>query len=591
MSEPSDDQNQPHNTPLLPSKTTSINSSLQTSISSNVISTNSSKQTCTKVPLNTSNHESGYSEILDTSSSFLSSHSSSENREGQDTEQGNDQGQEINGQDLNLTTISSVSISESLEESETNIKVNVLTRSSVDKNVQTVLTSNNDQMTQTGGLVAPKSEDDVTNQVTSCTTPTTQKPITFLDQLKGFSYLAILTITAFCGSMFLMGILTPLAYFPQTVSYHRRAVDRVIGLWFLFAAAIMELILKLKFRVTGDPLVRGENCLYFMNHRTRFDWMWIWPILYHYTRLRKLKIVLKAPLKWVPGFGWACQQAMFMFLKRHWNQDKQNMKEILEYFDFVKNPVELLVFPEGTDFRPETLASSVKFALKNNLPKYNYVLHPRTTGFEFLIDEMRKKNPSQVSYVCDVTVGYPINVLQDEIELCKTGMFPREVHFHVEKFRIDELPTKYSRIDEEEKQNRKSGSNTPNSRSSSTNGSVNGAGNGNENETVGDWLNKRFQLKETRLQKFYSHPDPTKRVFSDKESTETYSPRKIGMVLCLIFWPLATFIWISLLMGNYYFRIFQMLVTAFYVIHLVVYDGFERWLCTRGTVPCKDKVE
>lgn len=52
-----------------------------------------------------------------------------------------------------------------------------------------------------------------------------------------------------------------------------------------------------------------------MNHRTRFDWMWIWIYLYHYANLNQLKIILKNELKYLPGFGWACQQASFIFLR------------------------------------------------------------------------------------------------------------------------------------------------------------------------------------------------------------------------------------------------------------------------------------
>lgn len=585
----SDPDSDPLTKPLEPSSTNSIETSL----------------TCTTDLINElSKEESGYSESQDTSSSDKSD-KSDKSSSGSDqlhvitnlevlNHQDHDRDHEhqlksaslhLENPITSLTTISSENDSDNF--SDTNFPI-LADKIGIDKDVQVSIgtalpgTLKSAEI-QTESLVGEEEKGknrgtvaDKTSQTTASgsmaaketSKRATLKRVTFLDQLKGFTFLATLTVTAFCGSMFLMGLVTPLAYIPQTVKYHRRLVDRVIGLWFLFAISIMELILKLKFRVTGDPIVRGENCLYFMNHRTRFDWMWIWPLLYHYARLRKLKIVLKSPLKWVPGFGWACQQAVFMFLKRHWNQDRQNMKDTLEYFNFVNNPVELLVFPEGTDFRPETLASSERFAIKNNLPKYNYVLHPRTTGFEFLIDEMRKKN--QVSYVCDLTVGYPINMLQDEVELCKTGAFPREIHFHVEKFRIDELPNKFKMLGSE-------GESLETKLEESSEG-------GDGQVTVGDWLNERFRLKEQKLSDFYNHPDPTKRVFSEKESTETYQPRTLGMVLCLIFWPLATSLWISLIFSNYYFRCFQMLITLFYVLNLVVHDGFERWLCKRNRV-------
>ena len=48
------------------------------------------------------------------------------------------------------------------------------------------------------------------------------------------------------------------------------------------------------------------------------------------------------------------------------------------------------MFPEGTDLTPTTKARSDRFAEKNDLPKYSHVLHPRTTGFAFLVQKMRE---------------------------------------------------------------------------------------------------------------------------------------------------------------------------------------------------------
>lgn len=404
--------------------------------------------------------------------------------------------------------------------------------------------------------------------------PSKNHKIPFVEKLKGFSYLAILTVSAQVGSIAMMGMATPLAFIPKTVHWHSKIIDRIIGFWFLFCCSIMELLLQQKFRITGDPIIRKEKVLYIMNHRTRFDWMWIWPMLYHYGRLRNLKIVLKSPLKWVPGMGWACQQAAFMFLNRHWDLDRENMKNTLDYFNLVDKNFELLVFPEGTDLRPETKESSERFAEKNNLPKYEHVLHPRTTGFEFLVNEMRKNN--QISYVCDVTVGYPINVLQDEVELCQTGAFPKEVHFHVEKFDINELPLRYT----SKLNNHDSGYSSPKSveRTKSTPENTELPENQNNIVTVADWLNDRWRKKEQTLKEFYSEPDPYKRRFSEIESKETYHPRKIGLVLSILIWPVLVYSWIYLLITSRVYRCFQGIVCLFYIFQLVCFDGFDLYL-------------
>lgn len=40
-----------------------------------------------------------------------------------------------------------------------------------------------------------------------------------------------------------------------------------------------------------------------------------------------------------------------------------------------------------------TRAISDVFAAENNLPNFQYVLHPRTTGFTFIVDKLRKGDP------------------------------------------------------------------------------------------------------------------------------------------------------------------------------------------------------
>lgn len=43
-----------------------------------------------------------------------------------------------------------------------------------------------------------------------------------------------------------------------------------------------------------------------------------------------------------------------------------------------------------------TRAKSDVFAAENNLPNFQYVLHPRTTGFTFIVDKLRKGDPYQL---------------------------------------------------------------------------------------------------------------------------------------------------------------------------------------------------
>ena len=127
---------------------------------------------------------------------------------------------------------------------------------------------------------------------------------------------------------------------------------------------------------------------------------------------------------------------MYFFLKRRWEEDKGYMNKLLNYFIDISYPLQLLIFPEGTDFCEESIEKSNSFAEKNNLPIYEYCLHPRVRGFTFLVEKMRSKG---LQAVHNVTVGYPKNVCYGELDLLR-GNFPKEIHFHLERYPVDSLP-------------------------------------------------------------------------------------------------------------------------------------------------------
>lgn len=52
--------------------------------------------------------------------------------------------------------------------------------------------------------------------------------------------------------------------------------------------------------------------------------------------------------------GWAMQVASFIFIHRRWEDDRSHMTNMLQYFCHIREPVQLLLFPEGTDLTGET---------------------------------------------------------------------------------------------------------------------------------------------------------------------------------------------------------------------------------------------
>lgn len=65
----------------------------------------------------------------------------------------------------------------------------------------------------------------------------------------------------------------------------------------------VELAFGVKVKISGDLKPLSGPCLIIMNHRTRFDWLFLWSYLIRVGNLRHHKIILKQSLKKIPLFG------------------------------------------------------------------------------------------------------------------------------------------------------------------------------------------------------------------------------------------------------------------------------------------------
>ncbi|XP_043367582.1 lysocardiolipin acyltransferase 1 isoform X3 [Dermochelys coriacea] len=214
---------------------------------------------------------------------------------------------------------------------------------------------------------------------------------------KGIYFLLALFLASFFGSIFMLSPFLPLMFVSPT--WYRWITDRIVATWLTLPVALLEMVFGAKVVITGDGFIPGERSVIIMNHRTRMDWMFLWNCLLRYSYLRLEKICLKSSLKSVPGFGWAMQVAAFIFIQRKWEDDKNHFENMLDYFCDIREPLQLLIFPEGTDL----------------------------TG-------------NNLDAIHDVTVAYPQNIPQTEKHLLN-GNFPKEIHFHVHRYPVQTLPT------------------------------------------------------------------------------------------------------------------------------------------------------
>ncbi|PAA55537.1 hypothetical protein BOX15_Mlig033260g4, partial [Macrostomum lignano] len=213
-------------------------------------------------------------------------------------------------------------------------------------------------------------------------------------------FFLLLFLSSYFGCIFLMGpLLWLLAISPKLFRF---AMDSLIAAWLTFASALMELFLGLKFRHYGDSIDKRDCAIIIMNHPSRLDWMYIWYLLMRFGCLSTLKIIMKHELKNLPGPGWAMQAAHYMFLHRAWDHDQPYITECVDYFNIVGCKTQILIFPEGTNFTPQTKAQSDAYAEKEGLAPLKRVLQPRTLGFVHL----RQQLGDRLDAVYDLTQDF-----------------------------------------------------------------------------------------------------------------------------------------------------------------------------------------
>lgn len=126
----------------------------------------------------------------------------------------------------------------------------------------------------------------------------------------------------------------------------------------------------------------------------------------------RIYIVLKESLKYIPIVGPGMIFYGFIFLARNWAKDKARFHHRFQQLNTshrdpltganTLDPMWLLLFPEGTNLSPNGRKSSKKWAAKQGILDMIHTLLPRTTGFQYCLQELR----GTVDWVYDCTIAY-----------------------------------------------------------------------------------------------------------------------------------------------------------------------------------------
>ena len=104
-----------------------------------------------------------------------------------------------------------------------------------------------------------------------------------------------------------------------------------------------------------------------------------------------MKLQKNGLFKSISFAGWAMQMSRFLYISRKWEKDEGRLEKLVEYLGRHCKGYQIVLFPEGTNWTPQTVKKSRAFEEANNLKGLNWVLQPRTTGFTSLVQQMRER--------------------------------------------------------------------------------------------------------------------------------------------------------------------------------------------------------
>ncbi|KAF2808014.1 acyltransferase-domain-containing protein [Mytilinidion resinicola] len=211
-------------------------------------------------------------------------------------------------------------------------------------------------------------------------------------------------------------------------------------------------------RVSGDESMAGQlsqmkdgslkcnfsdRMVMMANHQLYTDWLYLWWIAYTNGMHGYIYIILKESLKNIPILGWGAQFYNFIFLSRKWEDDKHQFKQHLATLNKPKDPMWLLIFPEGTNLSQSTREASKRWADKNGLQDMKHQLLPRSTGLRFCLQELRET--SHWLYDCTIAYeGVPPGQFGQDIFTLRSSFFegrpPKSVNMHWRRFHVDSIP-------------------------------------------------------------------------------------------------------------------------------------------------------
>ncbi|XP_062176560.1 probable 1-acyl-sn-glycerol-3-phosphate acyltransferase 5 isoform X1 [Alnus glutinosa] len=269
--------------------------------------------------------------------------------------------------------------------------------------------------------------------------------LTPLRACRGLMCILVLLSTAFIMLVY-FGFVSAVMLRLFSIRYSRKATSFFFGAWLALWPFLFEKINKTTVVFSGETVPARERVLLIANHRTEVDWMYLWDLALRKGCLGYIKYVLKSTLMKLPVFGWGFSILEFIPVERKWKVDESTIRQMLSTFKDPRDPLWLALFPEGTDFTDQKCIRSQKHAAERGLPLLKNVLLPKTKGFCTCLEELRGSLDAGylICVFYDVTIAYKHRCpsFLDNV----FGVDPSEVHIHVQRIPLDDIPTSEDKI-------------------------------------------------------------------------------------------------------------------------------------------------
>lgn len=189
----------------------------------------------------------------------------------------------------------------------------------------------------------------------------------------------------------------------------------------------------------------------------------------------------------------------------------------------------------------ETIEKSNKFADENNLPRYEYVIHPRVTGFNYIFKRMYTND--QIDCVHDVTVGYRGGKMPERETDFLAGNLPKEIHFFIDKFSCEQI--------------------------------FEGKNDKTNSEILEDWICDRWKKKEESLKKFYHNEQ--EQIDLDYEIKHNLTD-KFSLTMYPLFWLISLSIIFLLTYYSIFIRYFLLIALSFYLYQQFLSNNVDNFI-------------